>query len=247
MANSRNVSQKATGAERVPPQAQEVEQAVLGAMLLDREAIGKAIELLDESCFYGPAHQKMFSAIISLYDRGEPADLLTVTRKLEMQGNVELLGGVSYIDTLIDSTPTAVNTAYYAEQVKDEYTRRQLIRTAAKAYNRAFDATEAVEGLLSDTEQDFMDIRGGQLDNRVVSSKAGIKDLFRHLVKIAKQDSSIVGIPTGFTDLDEALCGLQTDDRLSLPPLWIAPESDRKRSHHGWGIKRTSRAILAGP
>lgn len=210
MANSRNVSQKATGAERVPPQAQEVEQAVLGAMLLDREAIGKAIELLDESCFYGPAHQKIFSAIISLYDRGEPADLLTLTQELTRRKQLDQIGGRLYVINLVEGVATSANIEYHCRIVLEKSTLRKLIQTSTDVITKCYNESEDVSTVLDSAEQRIFDISEKRIKHGFVPLSDILPHTFESIDRI--KEGHITGLPTGFLELDGLTAGLQRSD-----------------------------------
>ena len=205
--------------DRVPPQNIDAERAVLGAMLISdggREAIPRVVQILgdadNEKGFYREAHQKIYSAILDLFGKGEPADLLTVTRELERNGNLEKVGGVSYIDELIDSVPTAANVEYYAKMVKDEALRRRLIYTAAQLYNESFDNTEEVDMLLDKAERMILDIRQENVDKGFVPLKRLIKTTFSTVRDLYNKKEHVTGVPSGFTDLDEKTSGFQASD-----------------------------------
>jgi replicative DNA helicase len=210
MANSRNVSQKVTSAERVPPQAQEVEQAVLGAMLLDREAIGRAIELLDESCFYSPAYQKIFSAIVSLYDRGEPADLLTLTEELTRRKQLDQVGGRLYIISLVEGVATSANIEYHCKIVLEKATLRKLIETSTDVITKCYNESEDVSALLDHAEQRIFDISEKRIKHGFVPLSDILPHTFESIDRI--KEGQITGLPTGFLELDSLTAGLQKSD-----------------------------------
>ena len=120
--------------ERTPPQAVDVEQAVLGAFLLDNTAVGKCLELTDsfEDCFYRESHSKIFGACVKLYDRNEPVDLITLSEELSRQGQLEEIGGNSYLVTLTELVATAANVEYHAEILLEKAIRRQLIEASTE-------------------------------------------------------------------------------------------------------------------
>ncbi|MBD3183563.1 replicative DNA helicase, partial [Candidatus Poribacteria bacterium] len=177
--------------DKVPPQNIDAERAVLGAMLLSdggKEAIPRVIEILGDnpnnSCFYRAAHQKIYAAILNLFDRGEPADLLTVTRELEKTDDLEAAGGVPYLDEMIDSVPTAANVDYYAKMVKDEAVRRNLIYASAQIYNESFNDSEDVEILLDKAETSILNIREESVDKAYIPLKNIIKSSFRSIQEL---------------------------------------------------------------
>lgn len=205
--------------ERVPPQNIDAERAVLGAMLLSdegKEAIPKVIEILgdnpNDSGFYKDAHQKIYQAILNLFERNEPADLLTVTRELERLGELENVGGVDYLYEMIDSVPTAANVTYYAQMVKDEAIRRRLIRAAAKIYNQSFDSTEDVDVILDDAERAILDIRKDHVESGFAPLKKILRSAFGAIQELYNRKEHVTGIPSGFIDLDMVTSGFQPSD-----------------------------------
>lgn len=210
MANSRNASQKATTTERVPPQAQEVEQAVLGGMLLDREAISKAIELLDESCFYNPAHQKIFSAVVSLYDRGEPADLITLTEELVKRKQLDQVGGRLYIIGLVEGVATSANIEYHCRIVLEKATLRKLIETSTDVVTRCYTESEDISVLLDSAEQRIFEISERRIKHGFIPLSDILPHTFESIDRI--KEGHITGLPTGFGELDGLTAGLQKSD-----------------------------------
>lgn len=205
--------------DRVPPQNIDAERAVLGAMLISdggKEAISRVVQILgdgiNEKGFYRESHQKIYSAILDLFGKSEPADLLTVTRELERNGELEKVGGVSYIDELIDSVPTAANVEYYAQMVKDEALRRRLIYTAAQLYNESFDNSEDVEMLLDKAERMILDIRQENVERGFVPLKRIIKTTFSAIQELYNKKEHVTGVPSGFADLDDKTSGFQAAD-----------------------------------
>ena len=124
--------------EKVPPQAIEAEQSVLGAMLLSKEAIDSVAQILKEKYFYRPEHRKIYKAIVDLYDKNEPADLITVSEELELRGQLESVGGRAYLATLAESTPSVVNAAHHAQIVLDKATLNRLIEAANSILTRGY-------------------------------------------------------------------------------------------------------------
>ncbi len=205
--------------DRVPPQNIDAERAVLAAMLLPnegKEAIPKVIEILgddpSDNGFYKEAHQKIYNAILNLFERSEPADLLTVTRELQRTGDLESVGGVAYLDEMIDSMPTAANVVYYAQMVKDEALRRRLIRESAKIYNDCFDSSEEIQVILDKAERAIYDIRQENIETGFVPLKSAIKTTFSEIQELYHKKEHVTGIPSGFTDLDLSTSGFHKSD-----------------------------------
>lgn len=205
--------------DKVPPQNIDAERAVLGAMLMSdggKEAIPRVVEILGDSPtgngFYREAHQKIYTAILNLFERGEPADLLTVTRELERTGDLEKVGGVPYIDEMIDSVPTAANVEYYAQMVKDEALRRRLIYASAQIYNESFDNSEDIDMLLDKAERAILDIRQEKVDRGFIPLKRIIKSSFSAIQELFNKKEHVTGVPSGFIDLDKETSGFQPSD-----------------------------------
>lgn len=205
--------------DRVPPQNIDAERAVLGAMLLSdggREAIPRVVEVLGDDpsgdVFYRESHRKIYAAILNLFERAEPADIITVTRELERAGDLEKAGGVSYIDEMMDSVPTAANVEYYAQMVRDEAMKRHLIYTSAQIYNKSFDDSEDLDLLLDWSERAILDIRQENVDKGFVPLKAIIKNSFNAIQELYNKQEHVTGVPSGFIDLDEKTSGFQKSD-----------------------------------
>ncbi len=204
---------------RVPPQDVDAERAVLGALLLTGDNAIKIPEVrmvLSAGTFYREAHNVIFSAICELFDKGEPVDLLTVGRQLESNNELEQVGGIPYLDEMLDSCPTSANAVYYADMVKEDWIRRQVIYNSAKSYNAAFDSTIAVADLLNDAEAGVLSIRRDTEKSRLVSVKDAIKDAFYHIQRLYQSKERVIGIPTGFVELDQMTSGMQPADYILI-------------------------------
>jgi len=205
--------------ERVPPQNVDAERAVLGAMLLPdggREAIPKVIEVLGDDpygdIFYKEAHQKIYNAILNLFEKNQPVDLVTATRELEQIGDLEKVGDVAYLDEMMDSVPTAANVEYYARIVKDESIRRRLIRASVQIYNDSFDNSEDIDVLLDGAERTVLDIRKENVLRGFVQLKKTIKDTLNIIQDLYNRKEHVIGTPSGFTEFDNMTSGFQPSD-----------------------------------
>ncbi|MCK4385201.1 MAG: replicative DNA helicase, partial [candidate division Zixibacteria bacterium] len=161
MAERKNSSQSG----RVPPQAIEVEQAVLGAMLLNKEAIGRALEIIDRDCFYRDDHQKIFDVLVDLYDKNQPVDIITVSEELTRRksagsksGQLDEVGGRMYILELTEKIATTANIEYHCNIVLEKATLRKLINTSTQIVSQCYDATQEVDDLLDRAEQGIFSI-----------------------------------------------------------------------------------------
>jgi replicative DNA helicase len=205
--------------ERVPPQNVDAERAVLGAMLLPdggREAIPKVIEVLGDDpygdIFYKEAHQKIYNAILNLFEKNQPVDLVTATRELEQIGDLEKVGDVAYLDEMMDSVPTAANVEYYARIVKDESLRRRLIRASVQIYNDSFDNSEDIDVLLDNAERSVLDVRQGNVLRGFIQVKKTLRDTINTIQDLFNRKEHVIGTPSGFTELDSKTSGFQLSD-----------------------------------
>jgi len=201
---------------RIPPQNVEAEKSVLGSMLIDDEAIGLAVELLDESWFYEEAHRRIYRAIVDLYTNRKNVDLITLTNKLKSDGTLEEVGGVTYISTIIDVVPTSANVEHYSQIVKEKGILRKLIRNATQIIHESYESTGEVEEIVDKAEKLIFEI--AELKQKTKSEL--IKDLVRQGIEkldlLYKRKEHITGLATGFKEFDKMTSGLQNSDLIIL-------------------------------
>jgi replicative DNA helicase len=197
---------------RVPPQAVDVEMAVLGGMLLEKEAIAKAIEVLDETAFYKPAHQYIFSAMIGLFERSEPVDLITLIEELRRRAQLEKIGGEFYLTELTTKVTNAANIEFHAHIVLEKALMRQLIASSSAMAGRAFSETEDALELLDEAEQQIFQISEQRMKKNFVSMNTAVHSTMEMLESIHGKHSGITGVPAGFTELDNITGGFQKSD-----------------------------------
>jgi replicative DNA helicase len=185
--------------------------SVLGGVLLENEALNKALEILRPDDFYRDSHRKIFSALIDLANRGEPADLVTLTAALQQGGSLEAVGGSSYLATLVDYVPTAANITYYCKLVKEKSISRHLIRVATEIATRGYEGGE-VEKSLDWAEKSIFEITGMKTRPSYFATRDILKDTFKTIEKLFERKELVTGVPTGFTDLDTMTAGLQPGD-----------------------------------
>lgn len=202
--------------ERVPPQALEVEGAVLGAMMLEKEAVAKTIELLDKSCFYSEKHGKIFEVIVSLYDRNEPADLVTVSEELKRRKELDEIGGPLYLTSLVESTPTAANVVYHAKIILEKSLLRKLIAAATQIASEGFEGTEDPQNLLDRAEQMIFNLAEKRLRKGFDPLRDILHDTFESIEKFHERKGHVIGVPTGFFSLDELTAGFQPSDLIVI-------------------------------
>jgi replicative DNA helicase len=201
-----------TDRERAQPQAVEAEASVLGAMLLEKEAIGRAVELLDETCFYLDSHRVIFSAIAGLYDKGVPADLVTVTEELRKKKQLDKAGGASYLSMLLERVATGANVEYHARIVLEKAMLRKLVQSATNIVQRSYEGTEEIDKLLDDAESMVFGIRQSRLKRGFVPIGTLLTGSFEAIEELYRQKKHITGLETGFTDLDNRTSGFQKSD-----------------------------------
>ncbi len=204
-------------AGRVPPHSTEAEEAVLGAMLLDREAVGRVVEILDAECFYHQKHQTMFAAMIALFERGVTIDMITLSNDLQRSGELERVGGMRMLADLSIKTVSAANVEYHARIVLERFLKRQLISVASEIINDSFDdSTDALDEV-DRAEQRIFEVA----ERRTRRSYSDMKKLTKHaverIVELAEgSGDGVTGVPSGFTKLDEMLSGFQPSDLIIL-------------------------------
>jgi len=206
----------AVGLERVPPQNTEAEQATIGSMLLEKDAIVKALDIVSAEDFYKDAHRVIFETVVSMYDKGEPIDLVTVTEQLRRHGALERVGGIPYITTLASVVPTAANVEYYARIVKEKSLYRALVKAGTAIASLGYEGTEDVELALDQAEQMIFSLSQQRGRQGVADIKAVLVDTFERIEKLYESKGKVTGVPTGFTDLDAMLTGLQPSDLIII-------------------------------
>jgi replicative DNA helicase len=197
---------------RVPPQAVDVESQVLGAMLLEREAIAKVIEVLDEDAFHAEYHRKIFQAILALFDRSEPVDTITLAEELRRRGTLESIGGETYLVELTMKVTSGANVEYHARIVLEKSLMRSLIVTSSRVAERAYSSTEDAFDLLDEAEQSIFQISERRLKKSFVSMHSAVHDTLEMLEGIHGKHGGVTGVPTGFRDLDTLTGGWQNSD-----------------------------------
>ncbi|MCK4852167.1 MAG: replicative DNA helicase [Candidatus Omnitrophica bacterium] len=203
--------------EKVPPQNTEAEGAVLASMLLDREAIGKSIELLDESFFYSESNRKIFQSIVKLYDGNEGVDIVTLIEELKKRDMLEDVGGPAYITEMANGVPTAANIEHYAKIVREKYLLRSLINTATRIVSESYEPSGEVDELLDRAEKLIFDITSNkEREIRATLMKDIVKESIETIDRSYQRKENITGIPTGFHELDIMTAGFQKSDFIVL-------------------------------
>jgi replicative DNA helicase len=198
--------------ERIPPQNIEAEQSVLGAMLISREAIDKAGEILTEDDFYRPDDRIIFSAIMDLHSRNEAVDLVTVTEELRKMGKLDTVGGTATITALSNAVPTAANVVYHAKIVEEKSLRRQLINAATDVVAEGYEEDEDISQTIDQAEQKILAVANRKHANGVTKIKDVVKSAMARIEELYDSKEAFTGLPTGFNDFDKMTSGLQPSD-----------------------------------
>jgi replicative DNA helicase len=203
-------------AGRIPPQAVDVERSVLGAMLIDREALPKALEVLDDSAFYNPTHQKYFKAMTALFEKAEPVDSVTLVEELRRRGQLNPTEDPVYIAQLTMNVSSSANVEYHARIVLEKALKRGLIAASTDVASRAYNETEDALDLLDDAETKIFQISERRLKKAATPIKRAITDTFEMLHEIHGQHGGVTGVPTGFSGLDDLSGGFQNSDLIII-------------------------------
>ncbi|MBC7792315.1 MAG: replicative DNA helicase [Clostridia bacterium] len=201
---------------KVPPQDTDAERSVLGAMLLERAAVGECIELLKPDDFYRPAHAAIYHAVLGLFEKNEPIDEVTVASHMKMQGSLDGAGGLEYINALTDATPTAANAVYYARIVRDSALSRRLIAAATAIATSGYESGADVEVLLDEAEAKIFEITSAREHRSYTPLKEVVKEAFKRIETLYEKRSMVTGVPTGFVDLDRMTAGFQPSDLIII-------------------------------
>ena len=216
MANQRGNSRQAIMAlpdfGKVPPQANDMEEAVLGAIMLEKEAVITTLDILKPESFYKEAHQKIFKTISDLNAREFPVDLYTVTEELRAHNELDSVGGPVYLTQLTAKVVSAANVDYHARIVAQKYIQRELIRVSTEIQNRSFDDTYDVTELLDFSENALFQIAEGNIKREVAPINIVIKEAIREIEEAGKREDALVGTPSGFTKLDRLTSGWQKSE-----------------------------------
>ena len=197
---------------RIPPHDIEAEQAIIGSMLTDKDAVIAAVEVLQEQDFYREDNKIIYSAILNLYNRAEPIDIITLKSELKSMGKFEAVGGLEYIVQLPDKVPTTSNVEQYIKIVEEKSMLRALIKTADELITLGYDPTQEVEQVIDTAEKKIFQVMQKKNQKGYSSIKDILVDTFTQLEQLYNQKESITGVPTGFVDLDYRTSGLHNSD-----------------------------------
>lgn len=202
--------------ENVPPQDIEAEQAVLGAIFLDAEALVEAMAQIEPQDFYRRAHQIVFRSMIALNDRNENIDIITLKSQIESENTLEDVGGISYLTELSQVTPTASGVAHYAKIVKDKSTLRELIQAATKIVKEGYSQEGSVEEIVEAAEKGILNVSEKRNSTGFQAIADVLNSTMEHIDMLSQQNEEITGLPTGYPELDKMTAGLQPEELIIL-------------------------------
>ena len=201
---------------RIPPHNIEAEQSVLGSLMLDKDAIIKIADLLKAGDFYKDDHNLIYEMMLELYEDREPIDVLSLSNKLEEKGKLDQIGGSSYLASLVNSVPSASNVTHYAKLVQKKATLRRLITAAGQVVELGYKESEDIQKVLDEAEQKIFKVSQKFIKQDFVLIKSILESAFNRIDELHKGDHKFRGVPTGFSDLDNILAGLQKSDLVIL-------------------------------
>lgn len=201
---------------KMPPQATDIEEAVLGALMLEQNALTAVIDILRPGVFYKPAHQRIFQAIYQLFGRSEPVDLLTVTNELKNMGELEVAGGAYFVSQLTNRVASAANVEYHARILLEKYIQRELIRISGDIIKDAYEDTTDVFDLLDKAESALFQVSESNLRRESIGMQSLVREAIQQIEEALRHEGNVSGIPSGFTDLDRVTAGWQKSDLIIL-------------------------------
>ncbi|WP_313755883.1 replicative DNA helicase [Tissierella sp.] len=201
---------------RIPPHSLEAEQSVLGAMILDKEAINTAIEIIRPDDFYKEANKEIFEAILILFNKNEPVDLITLSEELKRRGTLENTGGVTYLANLSSGVATTANVKYYCKIVEEKSILRRLIKSCDDVIVKSYENSDEVNAIIENAEKAIFDITQGRHREGFSPLNEVLLSSFSQIEERAANQGTLTGLTTGFIDLDNKLSGLQKSDLILL-------------------------------
>ena len=202
--------------EKLPPQNVEAEQSVLGALMIDKNAIIKIADLVNEEDFYKDSHGKIYKTMLYLYEHHEPIDLLSLSNRLKETNNLEEIGGHNYLASLANGVPTAANIVHYAKIVAKKSVLRRLIDNSSQIIANAYNETEEIDKILDEAEQKIFAVSQKHIRQDFTPVKPILEEAFNRIDELHKNKGKLRGVPTGFKDLDNILAGLQKSNLIIL-------------------------------
>ncbi|OGM11500.1 replicative DNA helicase [Candidatus Woesebacteria bacterium RBG_16_34_12] len=201
---------------KIPPHSEQAEISVLGAILLDRDAVIAVAEFLSPDDFYDERHKEIFSSALNLYEERIPIDVLTVSESLKKRKTLKKIGGASYLADLANKVPTAAHVEHYGKIVKDQALKRSLLAAASRLVELSFDEAMGADELLDKAESQVFSLTQKHLTRAFTPVRAALAESFDRLDELHKQPGGLRGLSTGFSDLDDTLAGLQRSNLIIL-------------------------------
>lgn len=201
---------------RIPPQAVDLEKAVLGAMMLEKNAVTDTVDILKRESFYDPKHQYIFGAIQELFGTSQPIDLLTVTDKLKKNGELEAAGGAAYISQLTSRVASTAHAEFHARIISEKHIKRELIRMSSEVMKEAYDDTNDVFDVLNKAEGDLFKIAENNMGKSVDMMQNVVREAIEEIERASQNTDGISGVPTGFYELDKITAGWQRSDMIVI-------------------------------
>ena len=198
--------------QKLPPQNIEAEQSVLGAILIDNSAMNKVLEILGANDFYRENHRLIFSSMIELYEKNHPIDLVTITDHLRNKGELEMVGGATYLASLVNTIPTSANVRHYSKIVHEKALLRNLIEASTEIVSLGYEGTREVENLLDYAEQRIFSLSERKIRPSFFHIREIIKDSFETIESLYEKKEMVTGVPSGFIDVDDKTSGFQPGD-----------------------------------
>jgi replicative DNA helicase len=205
-----------TSIHKLPPQNLEAEQSVIGGILIDNQSMNIVLEILHADDFYSEAHRKIFAAIVELYDKNEPSDIITLSNILKSKKQIDQAGGVSYLSSLADNVPSAANISHYAKIVKEKAILRRLISTATEILSKSYNAGADIDSVLDEAEHAIFEISEHKIRPAFSSFKDLIKDSVKTIERLYERKELVTGVPTGFEKIDDKTSGFQKSDLIII-------------------------------
>ncbi|MGB3094587.1 MAG: DnaB-like helicase N-terminal domain-containing protein, partial [Microgenomates group bacterium] len=201
---------------KVPPQDLQAEKSVLGAVLVDASSMNLVVEFLRVEHFYSQENQNVYAAMLSLFEKQQPIDVITLQNQLKKEGKLKDIGGTSYLSDLINTVPTSAYIEHYGRIVKDHYTKRKLISFSSRTIQKASDDSGDTKKLLDEAEKEIFALAQEHLHQDFVELKEVLAESFERLEEFLKKGVQHRGLPTGYIDLDNKLAGLQDSNLIVL-------------------------------
>ena len=202
------VPMESRGQDRTPPNDVAAEQSVIGAMLLSKDAIADVVEVVREGDFYRPAHQTIYSALLDLYGKGEPADAVTVAAELSKNGDIARIGGATYLHTLVSMVPTAANGGYYGRIVREQAILRRLVEAGTRIVQMGYTGTGDVDDMVDRAQAEVYDVTDRRTSEDYLPLRDIMGEALNEIEAISNRGGEMIGVPTGFIELDKLTNGL---------------------------------------